>query len=950
MLHRLVLGCRRLWSAGTQDKEAQQEQNDNSNNPQQQRPTAPLTALHRFPVSAAHVSVMQGFKFQSTRTRKPAEVQRRYYAVTISVVLIKHLKVRPIMKHLSRILSFLLLSAASGTACAQAPRPLTAAQQARIDSLVQSMTLEQKLDYIGGTGFAIRAVPSLNLPAIEMSDGPYGTRSNAGFPSTTYSAGIGLAASWDRELAAMVGAGIGRDARARGVHFMLGPGVNIYRSPRNGRNFEYFGEDPFLAANIAVGYIEGMQQQGVSATIKHFLGNNSEFLRHDSDSVIDERALREIYLPTFEAAVKVARVGAIMDSYNLINGAHATQNGYFNTEIVRKEWGFPGIMMSDWDATYDGIAAANNGLDIEMPTGKFMNRATLLPAVRNGAVSQATIDEKIRHILATAMAFGWLDVGHDQFDPSISTVDSRNKEIALRSARESAVLLKNDADTLPLDRNKLKTLLVVGPDAYPGYPVGGGSAGVVPFHEVSILEGFTSALGGSVNVLYDRGLPSLGELARSTSYARDNAGTQPGLKLETFLNQDLSGQPFTTRTIETLDTGGGRRSGGGFGDDPTAMMQHFNSSDHRVSHRISGFYIAAVSGSYILAVQSDGENAGKRVFVDDKLVVDGWNLVRAVQPSVTVPLSAGPHRLVVEQWQGNPFYGRLALAIADANKIVTPHALAMAAKADAVIVAAGQSPDSESEGGDRSFSLPYGQDQLINAMAAVNPHTIVTITAGGNVDSTAWIDHVPALLQNWYNGQEGGTALAEIILGQVNPSGRLPVTFERRAEDNPTFNNYYPEGGSKRVLYKEGIFVGYRGYEHNNTQPLFPFGYGLSYTSFSFSNLRVVPEFNSAEPHVTVFFDVKNTGTRAGAAVGEVYVGEDHPSVPRPLHELKGFERVQLNAGETRHVSVTLDPRAFSFYDVESKSWKINSGSFTISVGDNVQHLPLRATVDSPKR
>ena len=236
----------------------------------------------------------------------------------------------------------LLLSAFTAIGAAQAPSSHhTLAEQAKVDSLVHSMTLEQKLDYIGGTGFAVRAVPSLGIPALEMSDGPCGTRSNSGFPSTTYAAGIGLAASWDRELAEQVGAGIGRDARARGVHFMLGPGVNIYRSPRNGRNFEYFGEDPFLTSQIAIGYITGMQQQGVSSTIKHFLGNNSEYLRHDSDSIIDERALREIYLPAFEAGVKQAHVGAIMDSYNLINGRHATQNGYFNTEIVRKEWGFP---------------------------------------------------------------------------------------------------------------------------------------------------------------------------------------------------------------------------------------------------------------------------------------------------------------------------------------------------------------------------------------------------------------------------------------------------------------------------------------------------------------------------------------------------------------------------------------------------------------------------------
>src|SRR5580658_9402498 len=270
----------------------------------------------------------------------------------------------------------------------QAPVPSNPEIERRVDAILKKMTLEQKIDYIGGTDFAVRAMPALGLPALEMSDGPLGVRSNQKFPSTTYAAGIGLAASWDPVLAERVGAGIGTDARARGIHFMLGPGVNIYRSPRNGRNFEYFGEDPFLSGQIAVGYITGMQEQGVSATVKHYLGNNSEFLRHDSDSVIDERTVREIYLPAFEAAVKQGHVSSVMDSYNLVDGKHATENSYFNIEILRKEWGFKGVLMSDWDATYDAVGAANGGLDIEMPTGKFMNNANLGPAVKAGTVSE----------------------------------------------------------------------------------------------------------------------------------------------------------------------------------------------------------------------------------------------------------------------------------------------------------------------------------------------------------------------------------------------------------------------------------------------------------------------------------------------------------------------------------------------------------------------------------
>ncbi len=839
-------------------------------------------------------------------------------------------------------LAVVLFAALALPVLAQAPHPLTPADQQRVDRLVQAMTPEQKLDYIGGTGFAVRAVPSLKLPALEMSDGPYGTRSNAGFPSTTYAAGIGLAASWDRDLASRVGAGIGRDARARGVHFMLGPGVNIYRSPRNGRNFEYFGEDPFLAAGIATSYITGMQEQGVSATIKHYAGNNSEFLRHDSDSIIDERTLREIYLPTFEAAVKKAHVGAVMDSYNLINGAHATQNGPLNIEIIRKEWGFPGLMMSDWDATYDAVGAANGGLDLEMPTGKFMNRANLQAAVKSGQVSEATIDDKVRHILLTAASFGWLD--RTQTDTSISFVDARNRSTALDSARESAVLLKNSGDLLPLDRSRIKSILIVGPDAYPGVPVGGGSAGVVPFHLVSAVEGLTNYLGSAATVFYDRGVATLAELAERTEFRTAASGGKAGLTLETFQNGDLAGPPSTTSVMGHINTKG--TSWESLSGDPEALAALFAGSKKHGSRRFSGFYMAPEAGRYVVALEGSGEGSANRVFLDDKLLIDDWKLVRADQPTLTVELSAGPHKIVAEDSQEGSLGGRLRLAITAENKIVNARAAELASKADVVLVCAGFDQASESEGGDRTFSLPFGQDELIRAMAAANKRVVVSVTSGGNVDSTAWLDQVPALLESWYAGQEGGQALAEILFGEVNPSGHLPTTFERRAEDNPTFANYYPEGDSRRVVYKEGIFVGYRGYEHNQVKPLFPFGFGLSYTTFGFKNLVVSPMAGGADPQVTVSFDVTNSGSRKGAEVAQVYVSEDRSKTARPARELKGFERVELDPGQTKHVSVALDSRAFAFYDAAAKRWTMDAGRFTILVGDSVDATPLKAGLE----
>ena len=376
-----------------------------------------------------------------------------------------------------------ILLLVSFLAFAQSPSPTTPAIESRADKMLKQLTLEEKIDLIGGVNdFYIRGIKHIGLPELKMADGPFGVR-NYG-PSTTFG-GMGLAATWDPDLAGRMGAVVGQDARARGVHFMLGPGVNISRSPLCGRNFEYFGEDPFLASRTAVAYIQGMQSQGVSATIKHYMGNNQEFLRHDADAIIDERTMREIYLPTFEAAVKEAHVGAIMDSYNLINGEHATQNARLNNEIAKKEWGFEGIVMSDWDATYDGVAAANGGLDLEMPSGKFMNRATLLPAVKAGKVSEATIDDKVRRILRTAIRFGWLD--REQTDLSVPLYNEKGGEVALEAARSGMVLLKNDRNLLPLDKTKIKSIAVIGPDAYPAPVVGGGSAGVRPVTAVSYL-------------------------------------------------------------------------------------------------------------------------------------------------------------------------------------------------------------------------------------------------------------------------------------------------------------------------------------------------------------------------------------------------------------------------------------------------------------------------------
>ena len=796
-----------------------------------------------------------------------------------------------------------------------------AATEARVDSMLKKLNLEEKIDLLGGVdSFYIRAIPRIGLPRLKMADGPLGVR-NYG-PSTAFG-GIGLAATWDPTLAQRIGAVIGQDARARGVHFMLGPGVNIYRAPLCGRNFEYFGEDPFLSSRTAVAYIEGMQSQGVSATVKHFIGNNQEYDRHNMDSIIDERTMREIYLPVFEAAVKEAHVGAVMDSYNLTNGQHMTQNGYLNTEVAKKDWGFTGIMMSDWDSTYDAVAAANGGLDLEMPSGKSMNRATLLPAVKAGKVSEATIDDKVRRILRTAINFGWLD--RDQTDLSISKLNPEGHQVTLEAARAGMVLLKNDGNLLPLEKGKIHSIAVIGPDAYPAVPGGGGSAEAKPFTPISYLEGVANYLGSGAKVYYERGLPAFDEIAKHTEFTTEATGGQPGLKAEFFTNATLSGAPAVTRTDKHVNYEPARGSDGAASD---------------MSIRWSGYFSPPAPGDYLVFVQGPGENGGYRLYVDKKLIFDNWKDWYAFVSEVSLNFTPGPHQIELDYY-AHSGWGKtpVNLGIARPDTLVTPEAKAVASRVDAVVLAVGFDPSTEGESGDRTFRLPPGQDELINQITAANKNTIVVVTSGGGVDMTSWVDHVPALFEAWYPGQEGGTALAQLLFGEFDPSGRLPISMERRWQDNAVHDSYYPKDGEKKVEYTEGIFVGYRHFDKSGIKPLFPFGYGLSYTTFAYKNLAVSPAASSE--NATVAFDVTNTGTRAGAEVAQVYVGDRHANVPRPVKELKGFARVELNPGETKHVEVTLNRRAFSYYDVKGHQWTVAPGDFDIYVARSAAEIEL---------
>ncbi len=828
------------------------------------------------------------------------------------------------LSKLALCLLFFAYSAAAQSTSRAAAKPSQAEVEKRVAAILAKMTLEEKIKLIGGINdFYTQAIPRLGVPSLRMSDGPLGVHDYG--ETTAYAAGIALAASWDTALAKRVGMAMGKDARARGVHIILAPGMNIYRAPMNGRNFEYFGEDPYLASRMAVSVIEGIQSQEVIATAKHFAANNMEYGRMDHSSDVDERTLREIYLPAFEASVKEAKVGALMDAYNLVNGTFMTENGYLNNSIVKKEWGFDGIIMSDWGATHNGIAAANDGLDLEMPSAAFMNTQALLPAIQRGEVSLAAIDDKVRRILRKAIEFGFYD--RDQTDTNIPLYSQENRAVALEEARSGMVLLKNQNNLLPLDRKKTKTIVVLGPDAYPAQPGGGGSSLTKPFRSVSYLEGISDYLRKDVSVLYAPETVQLDAVVSNTEFLTTPGGPR-GLKGEYFNNEDLRGEPALVRTDEHVDFrwGEGSYIEGG-------PVDHF-------SARWTGYFIPREEDDYKFYVSSDD---GTRLYLDDALVIDDWRRHGETLNTYTAHLTAGTrHTIRLEYFENTgTATARFGIAASSARPI-SEAAKQLAARADVVVLCMGFDPNTEGEGFDRTYRLPGGQDAYIEQVAALNRNVIVVLTAGGNVDMTRWIDKVPALLHAWYPGQEGGTALAQILFGESSPSGKLPASFERRWEDNPTFHSYYPQKGDKHVVYEEGIFLGYRHFDRSNVKPLFPFGYGLSYTRFAYSDLRVEPLPAGDEALVKVSFMLKNVGSREGAEISELYVGDSHSSVPRPLKELKGFAKVELLPGEKKQVVLTLNRRAFSYYDVKKRDWTAEPGDFAILVGSSSTDIKLQ--------
>ena len=771
-------------------------------------------------------------------------------------------------------------------------------------AIVSRMTLEEKVDYMGGDkdGFSVRAIPRLGLPAVKMADGPQGMRNNV--KSTLYPCGILSAASWNRGLVHKLGNTLGTDFRSYGIGFLLGPGVNIYRSPMNGRNFEYFGEDPYLASETALAYVLGVQEKGVIATIKHFALNNEEWDRHRVSSNADERTMEEIYFPTFRKAIEKGLVGAVMNSYNLVNGIHASENPWLLRTKLRDEWGFRGVLMSDWGSTYgNGYESAVGGLDLEMPHGTFMNRETLIPLVKNGVLPEAVIDEHVQHIVQTLLAFNLLDKPLAVSHPKDSDWPE-SRQTALEMAREGIVLLKNDG-ALPL---KGRTA-VIGPNA-DIIVKGGGSGEVNPFHAVTLWQGLHKA---------DR-------KAQVISNAQWMPHTPLVWKAQYFANKELKGQPVLEREEKELNQHWTANA-------PDVSMKRTDFSARWTTH-----YTPAADFKAMLTARGDD---GFRVFVDGQKVIDDWRDQGVLTRRALIDLKKGHDYTIVMEYYQKDGDAEAALSLDTFNPAGLSKILD---KYDNVIVSVGFNHDTEGEGFDRPFALDNVQQQLISLAASSGKKVTVVINSGGGVEMKPWLDKVNAVVMAWYPGQEGGTALAEILTGKIAPSGKLPVSIEAKWEDNPDAKSYYENEKTKgRVLYSEGIFTGYRGYDRNGVKPLFPFGFGLSYTTFAYSNLSVT---KTGANEVAVSFDVTNTGKRAGKEVAELYVHQQKCSVPRPEKELKGYEKIELKPGQKQRVTIKLGEEAFHFYDVTKHRFVVEPGAFDILVGGSSADLPLKATVN----
>ncbi|KAH8173841.1 PA14 domain-containing protein [Sarocladium implicatum] len=813
---------------------------------------------------------------------------------------------------------------------------------------LQTLTLEEKVSLLTAADFwRTKAIPEKGIPAIKTSDGPNGARGGifvGGTKAALFPCGISLAATWNKELLHEVGQHLADETRARSAEMLLAPTVCMHRHPLGGRNFESFSEDPLLTGKLAAQYIMGLQEKGVAATIKHFVGNEQETHRLTIDSLITERPLRELYLKPFEIAVREANPWAVMTSYNLINGVHADMHTHTLKDILRGEWGYDGAVVSDWGGTNSTIESVKAGCDIEFPYSPKWRLDKLIKAVQEGKMDIEDINRAAENALTLVERLKGDDMSPE--DPEREDDRPETRKLIRAAGHEGLTLLKNDGETLPICAKTTK-VAVIGPNANRAIAGGGGSASLNPYYNTIPLDSIRRV--AEKDVTFAQGCHIHKWLPVASQYCTEKSG-KPGVNIDWYSGDKFEGQPVVVQRRTNTDL---------FLWDSAPLAQ----IGPEWSAIATTYLTPTATGTHTISFMSVGPG---KLYVNGKLAMDLWDWTEegeamfdgSVDYLVEVEMEAGkPTELKVEmtnelrplakqaQFGITHKYGGCRIGFKQQDRIdYVQEAVETARNADVAVVIVGVDAEWESEGYDRqTMDLPVdgSQDRLIEAVVKANPRTVVVNQSGSPVHMP-WADQVPAIIQGWYQGQEAGNALADVLFGLKNPSGKLPATFPKRIEHTPAWHNW--PGENLKVLYGEGLYIGYRHYDRTGIEPLFPFGHGLSYTTFEYGRPEISTRTLTADGNIKVTLAISNIGTRPGAEIVQLYVHDEKSRLPRPEKELVAFEKIYLEPDETRHITISLDKYAVGYYDGAVPGWIAEEGAFKLLIGASSRDIRQSTT------
>ena len=804
----------------------------------------------------------------------------------------------------------------------------------KLKKVISNLSLEQKVSLLSGfDNWHTPDIKKYGIPKIKMSDGPNGVRgdsstkqSSACFPSP-----ILLGATWNEKLIKKIGSATGEEALFKDVDVLLAPTINLHRHPLGGRHFECYSEDPILTSKIACAYVSGVQSKGVAACLKHFAGNDTEYERHLVSSNIDEKTLRELYLYPFEMGIKKAKAKVVMSAYNKVNNIYCSSHDELINKILKKEWKFDGYVVSDWGAALETVENANGGLDLEMPGPAKTWGKNLVDAVKAGLVEEKKIDEKVKRILTVAKFT-------DRFNRkriSERSIDKKShRKLIKKTAIEGMVLLKNE-DVLPLDRNKISNIALIGPNVKDSQIIGGGSAGLNPHYEIHPLEGVSNFLKDEkVKIHYAKGChvdKYLPAFEKDICYVQGKK--EKGFKVEFFRGKNFDGEPIETQVLN------GNRFWALQG-----FAREFLDEKERpeLSVKFSTTYKPSISGEFEFEVFSIGLS---RIKINGKELVDNWSSQKkgeaffgfACAPKRNkIKLTKGKEYLVEVEYEFEGRFPAIQFGCRPPDpKNLLEEAVKIAKQSDAVVLVVGTNSDWETEGNDRKdLGLPSDQDVLIKKVLAANKNSVLVLNTGSPV-SMPWIKSCPAILQTWFPGQEFGNALAEILFGKESPSGKLPTTYPKKLSDTPAYSCY--PGKNLQMDYKEKLLVGYKWYEKKKIEPLFPFGHGLSYSKFELKKVSLLKK----KHEIKIKVKLKNIGNFSTFETVQCYLERKAVKADTPKKKLVDFKKLKVAKDKSKKLTLKVSKRDLSEWDVKKSKWEIAKGDYVIHVGTSVRDISI---------